>query len=92
MKMGSHISQQIHGSNFTLVSQLSNLIKIFDSAKNWVVPEKDIRKNLDIAVPIAKDHINAAILAARQGNLFDTEANLKAAYIVFVKYSHLGFK
>ena len=73
------------------ISQLSNLLKILDSVKDWVVPEGDIRKNLDIAVPIVKKHINAAISAVKHGNMIEVFSSLKTAREILVKHSHLTF-
>lgn len=74
------------------ISQLSNLLKILDSVKDWVVPESDIRKNLDIAVPIAETHINAAIDSVRSGNMIEVFKSLAAARDILVKHSHLKFE
>ena len=73
------------------ISQLSNLLRILDSVKDWVVPEKDIRKNLDIAVPVIVDHINAAIAAVKLGNMIKVIGSLKSAREELVKQSHLEF-
>lgn len=73
------------------ISQLNNLLKILDSVKDWIVPEEHIRKNLDVAVPVAEKHINAAIGAVKRGNMIDVFDSLKAAREVLVKHSHLTF-
>ena len=73
------------------ISQLSNLLKILDSVKNWVVPEKDIRKNLDIAVPVVEDHVKAAIAAVNIGNMIKVVNSLRAAREELIKHSHLEF-
>lgn len=73
------------------ISQLSNLLKILGSVKGWVVPEKAIRKNLDIVVPVVVDYINAAIAAVKQGNMIKVIGSLKSAREELVKHSHLKF-
>lgn len=75
----------------SLISQLANLCHILDSVKNWTVPEKDIRKNLDLAIPEAKYYVNSATTSIESGNLQDAEADLKAARNELVKRSQLKF-
>jgi hypothetical protein len=74
------------------ISQLKNLLKILDSVKDWVVPESNIRKNLEIAVPEAEKHINATIDAVKSGNMIEVFDSLKAARTVLVKHSQLEFQ
>lgn len=72
-------------------SQLTNLIQILDSVKDWVVPEEDIRKNLDIAVSVVKINIISAIAAIEKGDLTTAVSELKSAKTELIKHSHLEF-
>ena len=69
-------------------SQLTNLIQILDSVKDWVVPEEDIRKNLDIAVSVVKINIISAIAAIEKGDLTTAVSELKSAKTELIKHSH----
>lgn len=74
------------------ISQLENLLKILDSVKKWVVPESNIRSNLNTAVPLAEKHINGAIDAVKKGDMIEVFSNLNAASSELIKYSHLTFQ
>ena len=74
------------------VSQLENLLKILGSVKKLVVPESNIRSNLNTAVPLAEKHINGAIDAVKKGDMIEVFSNLNAASSELIKYSHLTFQ
>lgn len=78
-------------SKNALITQFNNLLSIFGSVKNWTVPEKDIRQNLDIAIPKAVEFINQSIIAIQAGNQADAIKAIESARAELVKHSNLQF-
>jgi Asp-tRNA(Asn)/Glu-tRNA(Gln) amidotransferase C subunit len=77
------------GTTSSLKSQIENLLKLVDSAKNWNIPEPKLKADFHSSLPSIRSHVVTA------GNKIASPStaltHLFGARHVAVKRSHLKF-
>ena len=75
----------------SLMSQLSNLAKLVDSAANWNIPDPKLRAEFHAMLPPVKHHIKSALLALNTGEVTAAKDHLFSARKITIARSHLQF-